>query len=122
MQSKTWHPKPLFELEFSIHFLPSGNFLVYHSLDPKLDLFGSVPEDGSLNYNDTQLLHTALLKIGAAKLGSAAKRQATDVVPILAGQLQNCTLNIKYHLKESDAHELPVGGGNRCETKWLKYL
>lgn len=81
-----------------------------------------MPEDGSLNYNDTQLLHTALLKIGAAKLGRATMRQATDVVPILAGQLQNCTLNIKNHLKESDAHELPVGGGNRCEKKWLKYL
>lgn len=52
-----------------------------------------MPEDGSLNYNDTQLLHTTLLKIGAAKLGSATRRQERDVVPILAGQLQNCTLH-----------------------------
>ena len=56
----------------------------------------------------------AVLYIG---VGKHTMRQATDVVPILAGQLQNCTLNIKYHFKESDAHELPVGGGNRCEAK-----
>lgn len=70
-----------------------------------------MPEDESLNYNDTQLLHTALLKVGAAKLGNSTMRQASDVVPILAEQLQNCTADIKYHLKES------VGGKNRCERE-----
>lgn len=61
----------------------SYNFLVYHSPDPKLDLFGTMPEDGPLNHNDTQLLHTAVLMIGAAKLGSARMEWVTDAVPIL---------------------------------------
>lgn len=81
-----------------------------------------MPENGSLNYNDTQLLYRVLLRIGTAKLGRASMRQARDVVPILAEQLQNCTLNIQYHLKESDTHKQSVGGGNRCERKGLKYL
>lgn len=81
-----------------------------------------MPENGSLNYNDTQLLYRVLFRIGTAKLGRASMRQAQDVVPILAGQLQNCTLNIQYHLKESDTHEQSVGGRNRCERKGLKYL
>jgi hypothetical protein len=78
--------------------------IFYHSPDPKLDLFGTMPDDGFLNYNDTQLLYTALLIMWAAKLGSATMKEATDVVPILAEWLNKHTPNIKYHLKELDTH------------------
>lgn len=62
----------------------SCNCLVYHSPDRKLDLFGTMPENGPLNYSETQLLHTALLKMPTAKLGSARMEWVTDVVSILA--------------------------------------
>lgn len=67
-----------------MYISPTCNFLVYHSPDPKLDIFGTMPQDGSLNHNDTQLLHTALLMISTAKPGSARMEWETDVVPILA--------------------------------------
>lgn len=81
---KAKHPKPHAFNQNSMYISSSCNFLVYHSPDPKLDLFGTMPEDWSLNHNGTQLLYTTLLIISAAKLGRARKEQATDVVPNLA--------------------------------------
>lgn len=64
----------------------SCNFVVYHSPDSKLDLFGTMPEDRPLNGNESQLLHIVLLMIQTAKLGSARTgvKWATDVASVLA--------------------------------------
>lgn len=93
----------------------SCNFLVYHSPESKLDLFGMLPEDGPLNHNDAQFSHTALLMTGNANLDSAKTEWATDVASVLAEWL-----SFKHSLKKLDTHYPSVGRGSKCETDNIK--